>query len=101
MFLAVVRFHILVGVGCVAAGAIAMLIRKGRGRHSSIGTIYYWCLMVIVATATGLSVVRWANNYHLFFLGMLSLMAATNRIVEIPTKAGRMPTFVTHPERSC
>jgi len=53
MFLAVVRFHILVGVGCVAAGAIAMLIPKGRGRHSSIGTIYYWCLMVIVATATG------------------------------------------------
>ena len=78
IFLAVVRFHILVGVGCVAAGAIAMLIRKGRGRHSSIGTIYYWCLMVIVATATGLSVVRWANNYHLFFLGTLSLVAATS-----------------------
>ena len=54
-----------------------MLSPKGRGRHSSFGTIYYWCLMVVVATATGLSVVRWADNYHLFFLGMLSLVAAT------------------------
>ena len=75
-FLAVVRFHILVGVGCVVAGAIAMLSPNGRGRHSSFGTIYYWCLMVVVATATGLSVVRWADNYHLFFLGTLSLVAA-------------------------
>ena len=55
-----------------------MLSPKGRGRHSSFGTIYYWCLMVVVATATGLSVVRWANNYHLFFLGTLSLVAATS-----------------------
>src|SRR5262245_54433268 len=77
IFLAVVRFHILVGVGCVAAGAIAMLSPKGRGRHSSFGTIYYWCLMVVVATVIGLSVVRWADNYHLFFLGTLSLVAAT------------------------
>ena len=76
-FLAVVRFHVLVGVGCVVAGAMAMLSPKGRGRHSSFGTIYYWCLIVVVATATGFSVVRWADNYHLFFLGTLSLVAAT------------------------
>ena len=37
MFLAVVRFHILVGVGCVVAGAIAMLSPKSRGRHSAFG----------------------------------------------------------------
>jgi uncharacterized membrane protein len=77
IFLAVVRFHILVGVCCVVVGAIAMLSPKGRGRHSSFGTIYYWSLMVVVATATGLSVVRWADNFHLFFLGTLSLVAAT------------------------
>src|SRR5215470_556698 len=77
IFLAVVRFHILVGVGCVVTGAMAMLSPKGRGRHSAFGTIYYWCLMVVVATATGLSVVRWTDNHHLFFLGILSLIAAT------------------------
>jgi hypothetical protein len=77
LFLAVVRFHILVGIGCVAAGVIAMLSHKRRGCHSAFGTVYYGCLAVVVATATGLSVVRWAENYHLFFLGALSLIAAT------------------------
>ena len=77
VFLAVVRFHIVVGIGCVAAGTMAILSRKGRGRHSTFGTLYYWCLAVVVATATGLSVLRWEENYHLFVLGALSLIAAT------------------------
>jgi hypothetical protein len=77
VFIAVVRFHTLVGIVCVAAGATAMLSAKGRGRHSNFGTIYYWCLAIVVVTASGLSVVRWAENYHLFALGALSLAAAT------------------------
>ncbi len=77
VFLAVVRVHIVVGAACVVAGVVAMLSDKRRGRHSRFGTLYYWCLAFIVASATGLSVVRWAENYHLFVLGMLSLIAAT------------------------
>ena len=77
VFLALVRFHILVGIACVGAGIAVMLSQKRRGRHSTFGTIYYWCLALVVASATGLSVVRWAENYHLFFLGALSLIAAT------------------------
>ncbi|HXE86889.1 MAG TPA: hypothetical protein VN524_08845 [Hyphomicrobiaceae bacterium] len=77
VFLAVVRFHIVVGTACVVAGIAAMLSGKGRGRHSTSGAIYYWSLAVVVASATGLSAVRWAENYHLFFLGALSLIAAT------------------------
>lgn len=77
VFLAVVRFHIVAGIACVLAGIAAMLSHKRRGRHSTCGTLYYWCLALVVASATGLSVVRWAENYHLFFLGVLSLIAAT------------------------
>jgi uncharacterized membrane protein len=77
VFLAVVRFHILVGIVCVVAGVVAMLSSKGRGRHSTFGTLYYWSLATVVVSATGLSVVRWAENYHLFFLGAFSLIAAT------------------------
>jgi uncharacterized membrane protein HdeD (DUF308 family) len=77
VFLTVVRFHLVVGIVCVLAGATAMLSRKRRGRHSTFGTVYYWCLAIVVATATGLSVVHWAENYHLFIIGSLSLIAAT------------------------
>ena len=76
-FLAVVRFHILVGIICVVAGVAALLSQKCRGRHSAFGTIYYWCLSVLVVSATGLSLVRWTENYHLFFLGALSFIVAT------------------------
>ena len=77
VFLAVVHLHILVGAVCAAAGATAMLSRKGRGRHSTFGTVYYWSLALVVASATWLSAMRWAENYHLFFLGALSLLAAS------------------------
>ena len=77
VFLTVVRLHILVGIVCVGAGIAAMFSDKRRGRHSSFGTIYYWSLVVITASAIGLSLVRWAENYHLFILGVLALTAAT------------------------
>lgn len=77
VFLGVVAVHVLFGLVCVAAGAIAMLSPKRRGRHPTFGTIYYWGLVVVFVTATGLSVVRWAENHHLFILGVLAFIAAT------------------------
>ncbi len=63
--------------GCVVAGAIAMLSPKRSGRHPRLGTIYYWGLVAVFASATGLSVVRWAEDYHLFVLGALALACAS------------------------
>lgn len=77
VFLGVVAVHVLFGLVCVAAGTIAMLSPKCRGRHPTFGTIYYWGLVVVFVTATGLSVVRWAENHHLFILGVLAFIAAT------------------------
>ena len=76
IFLAVVGLHILLGLACVIVGALAMLSTKGRGRHSSFGTAYYWCLLVLFGSATVLSVVRWAEDYHLFVFGALSFASA-------------------------
>lgn len=77
LFLAVVGLHVIVGLACVFTGAIAMLSRKRPGRHPRYGTIYYWCLAVVFASATALSAARWADDYHLFILGALSFTAAT------------------------
>ena len=76
-FLAVVGLHVLVGLVCVVAGAIAMLSPKRGGRHPTFGTIYYWSLAAVFVSATALSIVRWAEDYHLFILGALALASAT------------------------
>lgn len=76
VFLAVVGFHVALGLVCVVAGAVAMLSRKGRGRHTRFGAIYFWSLAVLFATATALSAMRWAHNQHLFVLGALAFGAA-------------------------
>jgi hypothetical protein len=76
VFLAIVGVHVLFGLAAVIAGAIAMLSRKGRGRHSNLGTIYFWCLFGVFVTMSALSFMRWAENYHLFILGTLSFAAA-------------------------
>jgi hypothetical protein len=75
-FLAIVRVHIAIGVVAVAAGALAMLSGKGRGRHSTFGTVYFWSLSGLFVTMSALSFMRWAENVHLFALGALSFALA-------------------------
>jgi len=72
----IVGVHIPLGLACVVAGAVGMLSEKGPGRHPTAGNVYYWCLLALFASATFLSVVRWAENYHLFILGALSFASA-------------------------
>jgi uncharacterized membrane protein len=76
VFLAIVGVHVLVGLAAVITGAVAMLSKKGRGRHSNLGTLYFWCLFGVFVTMSALSFMRWADNYHLFILGTLSFASA-------------------------
>src|SRR6266498_169949 len=76
-FLTFVGLHVLVALACVITGVVAMLSNKRPGQHPMFGTIYYWCLSAVFASATVLSAMRWADDYHLFILGMLSFAAAT------------------------
>ena len=76
-FLAVtIGMHIPLGIAGVVAGAGAMLSEKRRGRHSKFGTVYFWCLLALFASATFLSIMRWSENYHLFILGAVSFVCA-------------------------
>jgi hypothetical protein len=76
IFLTIVGLHVLLGIVCVVTGAIAMLSPKRYGRHPRFGTIYFWSLLAVFASASGLAAVRWAQDYHLFILGSLSFAAA-------------------------
>jgi hypothetical protein len=75
-FLRVVAVHVATGLICVVTGVGAMLSRKGRGRHSTFGTVYFWFLFGVFVSATALSIERWTENHHLFVLGALSFGAA-------------------------
>src|SRR6266404_1981112 len=75
-FLAVVGVHVLAGLAAVLTGLGAMVARKGRGRHSAFGTLYYRSLLIVCVTMAGLLAVRWAEDYHLFVLGALAFAAA-------------------------
>jgi hypothetical protein len=74
-FLTTLAVHVVAGLICVVAGGVAMLSPKRVGRHPSAGAIYYWSLVVVVASMTVLSVMRWPHDTHLFILGILSFAA--------------------------
>ncbi|MBL6852151.1 MAG: DUF2306 domain-containing protein [Alphaproteobacteria bacterium] len=75
-FLGIVALHVLAGLTAVVSGALAMRLQKGRGRHSRMGTIYFWSLAALFVTATALSAMRWSEDAHLFALGALALAFA-------------------------
>ena len=50
--------------------------QKQAGRHPRFGTIYFWCLVGVVITASSLAAVRWTDDAHLFLLGALSFASA-------------------------
>jgi hypothetical protein len=72
----IVGIHIPLGLACVTAGAIAMLSRKGRGRHSTTGKVYFWCLTALFASVIVLALMRWMPNIHLFVLGTAAYASA-------------------------
>jgi hypothetical protein len=75
IFLTIVGFHVVAGLVCVIAGAIAMLSPKRPGRHPTFGSIYFWGLFAVFASSCVLATMRWAEDYHLFVLGVLSFAA--------------------------
>jgi hypothetical protein len=77
LFVGVLATHVLLGMACVVLGIAAMLSVKRRGPHPRAGTLYYWSLAALFATASVLAAMRWAEDYHLFILGALSFAAAS------------------------
>lgn len=77
LFLGVLGIHVLFGLACAILGIVAMLSAKRRGPHPRAGTLYYWSLAILFATASALAPTRWADDYPLFILGALSFGAAS------------------------
>jgi hypothetical protein len=72
VFFAALAAHVLAGMTCVVAGAVAATARKRRGRHPRAGRVYLWGLGVVFATATVMAVVRWREDAHLFVIATVA-----------------------------
>jgi hypothetical protein len=77
LFAGLLAPHVLVGLTCVINGALAMLSKKRTGRHPRFGDMYHWGLSIVFASATGMSLLRWSEDAHLFVLGALSFGSAS------------------------
>src|SRR5579862_6242457 len=75
-FLAILAVHVIAGLTAVITGATAALARKGSPRHIRAGRWYYGAIAVVFATATGLAVMRWSQDYYLFIIGAVAFTAA-------------------------
>lgn len=75
-FAVILLVHVPAGLTAVVAGAVAAVSRKRRGRHPRFGTVYVGALAVVFVTATGLAVLRWTEDRHLFALGTVSFALA-------------------------
>lgn len=74
--LVVLAIHFLAALTSIITGIIALVSKKGPGRHPLFGMIYYQCLVVVFGTALILAVTRWQEDYYLAILGTLAFTAA-------------------------
>ena len=93
-FLAILAVHVLSGLTAVISGAAAALTRKGSPRHVRAGRWYYAAITTVFATAAGLAVMRWRQDYYLFIIGAVAFAAATvgylHRRLHRPGDAGHI-----------
>ena len=80
LFVAFLAIHVPAGLTAVGSGALAATARKRRGRHTRSGTVYFWAIAVVSATAIPLAALRPASDWYLAVLGTLAFtLAAAGR----------------------
>lgn len=93
VFLSIVAVHVLAAVACVASGVIAMMSRKVRGRHTGAGKLYYMSMWVVFITACVVALLRWAQDYHLFILGVVAFISTYVARRALVKKWNRWPLY--------
>jgi hypothetical protein len=57
----VLAVHILTGTLGLLLGPLAMRAPKRRGRHTRVGGIYHWNMLLVAVSATALSLLAWSE----------------------------------------
>jgi hypothetical protein len=77
VFTGALACHIAAGLTCVVTGALAMTAAKRPGRHTVAGTIYFWSLAVVFASATIMALLRLSEDWHLLLIAMVAFAAGS------------------------
>jgi hypothetical protein len=94
VFLSIIILHIGLGIVCVISGIAAMFTRKGQGRHSRAGHVYYVSMTALFVTVILTSVMRWPHNTHLLVVGTLAYVCTFlgRQVARRKGRAGRATT---------
>jgi hypothetical protein len=76
LFFAALAVHVLAGMVCVVAGALAATARKRPGRHPTAGHVYLWGIGAVFVTAAVMAVIRWREDWHLFVIATVAFSLA-------------------------
>jgi hypothetical protein len=72
VFFVALGAHIVAGLTCVVAGALAATARKQPGRHPTAGGVYLWGVGAVFVTATVMAAIRLREDAHLFAIAVVS-----------------------------
>lgn len=82
VFVVFLTVHVTMALIAVVSGAWAALTRrKARGRHTHLGDVYFSAICMVFVTASGMAVMRWGEDYHLFLIGTVAFGAALTGLV--------------------
>lgn len=76
LFLAFVAVHVAAAIVAIVAGAMAMFVCKGTGRHSRAGRCYLVAVAVVFVSACVLASFRWRADLPLVIAGGVSAVGA-------------------------
>ncbi|MBX9851586.1 MAG: hypothetical protein K2X86_07480 [Cytophagaceae bacterium] len=69
VFLTFIVAHIILGLICVLAGLLAILINKITKIHKYAGKVYFFGYSFLFITIIITSIMRWPHNIHLLSIG--------------------------------
>jgi hypothetical protein len=72
LFFIALAAHVLAGMTCVVAGALAATARKRPGRHPKAGYVYLWGITVVFVTVTVMAAIRFRQDAHLFAIATVA-----------------------------
>ncbi|WP_415855223.1 hypothetical protein [Sinomonas sp. G460-2] len=76
LFLAILTVHVAAASVAIVSGIVAMVARKGSGRHSRAGHWYLIGILVVFATACALAAFRWPEDLPLVVIGGIGAASA-------------------------